>query len=89
MDAALGAEGMVETLTDKNLELEERVEDLQTTVTDLVSYYCSNASQIHILGHNIDIFFHITKLLQSEMLLKMLYTIKSCCMLLTNSFYCH
>ena len=37
MDAALGAEGMVETLTDKNLELEEKIQELETQVADLVS----------------------------------------------------
>ena len=37
MDAALGAEGMVETLTEKNLELEEKIQELETQVTDLVS----------------------------------------------------
>ena len=36
MDAALGAEEMVEKLTDKNLELEEKIEQLSETVTDLV-----------------------------------------------------
>ena len=37
VDAALGAEGMVETLTDKNLELEEKIQELETQVADLVS----------------------------------------------------
>ena len=36
VDAALGAEEMVEKLTDKNLELEEKIEQLSETVTDLV-----------------------------------------------------
>ena len=36
MDAALGAEEMVEKLTDKNLELEEKIEQLIETVADLV-----------------------------------------------------
>ncbi|XP_076067204.1 dynactin subunit 1-like isoform X5 [Oratosquilla oratoria] len=35
VDAALGAEEMVETLTDRNLNLEERVAELQETVADL------------------------------------------------------
>ena len=38
VDLALGAEEMVEKLTDKNLELEEKIEQLEETVTDLVSY---------------------------------------------------
>ena len=36
VDAALGAEEMVEKLTDRNLELEERIEQMAETVTDLV-----------------------------------------------------
>lgn len=35
MDDALGAEEMVEKLTDKNLGLEERIETLEETVSDL------------------------------------------------------
>ena len=35
MDDALGAEEMVEKLTDKNLQLEERIETLEETVSDL------------------------------------------------------
>ena len=35
MDAALGAEEMVETLTDRNLNLEEKVAELVETVADL------------------------------------------------------
>lgn len=35
VDAALGAEEMVETLTERNLDLEERVRELRETVTDL------------------------------------------------------
>ncbi|KAK3872406.1 hypothetical protein Pcinc_022506 [Petrolisthes cinctipes] len=35
VDAALGAEEMVETLTDRNLNLEERVTELMETVADL------------------------------------------------------
>lgn len=37
VDAALGAEEMVEQLTDKNLALEEHIQELQETVIDLVS----------------------------------------------------
>ena len=36
VDAALGAEEMVEKLTDRNLELEEKIEQLNETVADLV-----------------------------------------------------
>lgn len=36
VDAALGAEEMVETLTDRNLNLEEKVRELRETVGDLV-----------------------------------------------------
>ncbi|XP_043919235.1 dynactin subunit 1 isoform X3 [Protopterus annectens] len=35
VDAALGAEEMVETLTERNLNLEEKVRDLQESVSDL------------------------------------------------------
>jgi dynactin 1 len=35
VDAALGAEEMVETLTNRNLDLEEKLEELTDTVTDL------------------------------------------------------
>lgn len=35
VDAALGAEEMVETLTDRNLNLEEKVAELLETVADL------------------------------------------------------
>ena len=35
VDAALGAEEMVEKLTDRNLQLEERVNQLTDTVNDL------------------------------------------------------
>ena len=37
MDTALGAEEMVETLTDKNLELEDKIEQLTENINDLVS----------------------------------------------------
>ena len=37
VDMALGAEEMVEKLTDKNLDLEEKIEQLEETVQDLVS----------------------------------------------------
>lgn len=36
VDAALGAEEMVETLTERNLDLEEKVRELRETVGDLV-----------------------------------------------------
>ena len=36
MDAALGAEEMVEKLTDRNLQLEERIEALEEEKNDLV-----------------------------------------------------
>ncbi len=36
VDAALGAEEMVEKLTDKNLEQEETIQKLNDNVTDLV-----------------------------------------------------
>ena len=36
VDAALGAEEMVETLTNRNLDLEEKLEELNDTVADLV-----------------------------------------------------
>ena len=38
MDAALGAEEMVEKLTDRNLELEEEVKDKSESIVDLVSF---------------------------------------------------
>lgn len=37
MDAALGAEEMVESLTEKNLEMEEKFQELEATMVDLVS----------------------------------------------------
>lgn len=37
VDAALGAEEMVEMLTERNLDLEEKVREMRETVTDLVS----------------------------------------------------
>ena len=37
VDVALGAEEMVEKLTEKNLELEEQIEELQEKANDLVS----------------------------------------------------
>ena len=36
---ALGAEEMVEKLTDKNLDLEEKIEQLEETVQDLVRLF--------------------------------------------------
>lgn len=37
VDAALGAEEMVETLTDRNLALEEKLQELEEEKADLVS----------------------------------------------------
>ena len=37
VDVALGAEEMVEKLTEKNLELEEQIQELQEKANDLVS----------------------------------------------------
>lgn len=37
MDAALGAEEMVTMLTEKNLKLEERIEQMEEEKSDLVS----------------------------------------------------
>lgn len=48
VDAALGSEEMVETLTERNLDLEEKVRELRETVTDLV---CTTALRIPILTH--------------------------------------
>ena len=39
MDTALGAEEMVETLTDNNLALEEEIRTLRENVQDLVSFF--------------------------------------------------
>lgn len=39
MDAALGAEEMVETLTDRNLALEEKIQELEEEKADLVSHH--------------------------------------------------
>lgn len=38
VDAALGAEEMVESLTEQNLELEEKIEKLETDLSDLVCF---------------------------------------------------
>ena len=42
MDAALGAEEMVEKLTDRNLELEEEVKDKSESIVDLVSFVANS-----------------------------------------------
>ena len=39
MDTALGAEEMVEMLTDNNLALEEEIRSLKENVSDLVSTF--------------------------------------------------
>ena len=36
MDAALGAEEMVERLTEKNLQLEEKIQEIEEEKADLV-----------------------------------------------------
>ena len=41
VDAALGAEDMVEKLTDRNLQLEEKIEALEEEKNDLVSLILS------------------------------------------------
>lgn len=49
VDAALGSEEMVETLTERNLDLEEKVRELRETVTDLVctaTIFIINATDI-------------------------------------------
>ena len=38
MDAALGAEEMVEQLTEKNLQLEENIQEIQEEKADLVCF---------------------------------------------------
>lgn len=38
VDVAVGAEQMVEQLTDKNLDLEEQLQNLQENISDLVSF---------------------------------------------------
>ena len=49
VDAALGAEEMVETLTNKNLDLEEKMEELTDTVADLV---CLSAPTVGVMCSN-------------------------------------
>lgn len=56
VDAALGSEEMVETLTERNLDLEEKVRELRETVTDLV---CTDAfMNIAFLTNNTDVAVH-------------------------------
>ena len=43
VDVALGAEEMVEKLTEKNLELEEQIQELQERANDLVSNVGTNS----------------------------------------------
>lgn len=50
VDAALGSEEMVETLTERNLDLEEKVRELRETVTDLVSTATLNNNVIFEIG---------------------------------------
>lgn len=42
VDAALGAEEMVETLAEKNMSLEEKVQELEENVSDLVGLVCQS-----------------------------------------------
>lgn len=52
VDAALGSEEMVETLTERNLDLEEKVRELRETVTDLV---CTTAFIIQLVSSKLKI----------------------------------
>lgn len=55
VDAALGSEEMVETLTERNLDLEEKVRELRETVTDLV---CTDAFMNIVFLINTDVAVH-------------------------------
>ena len=57
MDAALGAEEMVEQLTEKNLQLEENIQEIQEEKADLVCFpYIATDKQyepVHEISNNV------------------------------------
>lgn len=50
VDAALGAEEMVETLTERNLKLEDKIQSLEEEMADLVRWTMFNLEKLILLS---------------------------------------
>lgn len=77
VDTALGAEEMVEMLTDNNLALEEEIRSLKENVSDLVSTFWKNCDFLWVAYALLSTRFSTTQL-QAELILQAVSCIYLC-----------
>lgn len=87
MDTALGAEEMVEMLTDNNLALEEEIRSLKENVSDLVSTFWKNCDFLWVAYASLSTRFSTTQL-QAELILQAVSCIYLCLGLHGQKYHC-